>query len=89
MAARDQAARIIRTEADDDNVEQIHGAPTLAGTSLDDHSARRTGDTPAKEAPADDTAAASEVTAAKPGKRKFALMGVGALLALAAISYGT
>jgi membrane fusion protein (multidrug efflux system) len=89
MAARDQAARIVRTEADDDNVEQIHGAPTLADTSLDDHSARRTGDTPATEAPANDTTAATGVTAAKPGKRKFVLMGVGALLALAAISYGT
>ncbi|MBN9008460.1 MAG: HlyD family secretion protein [Rhizobiales bacterium] len=90
MAARDQAARIVQTEADDDNVERIHGAPTLASASPDDHSARRTDDTPATEAPANDTlAAAPEVAAAKPGKRKFVLMGVGALLALAAISYGT
>ncbi|MBS0528528.1 MAG: HlyD family secretion protein [Proteobacteria bacterium] len=91
-AARDQAARIVRTEdMADNNVEQIHGAPTLAGTSLDNPSARRTGDVPPSDKPANDTPeapAATSAAAPKSGKRKFVLMGVGALLALAAISYG-
>jgi membrane fusion protein (multidrug efflux system) len=91
-AARDQAARIVRTEADDDIVEQVHGVPALAEASPDDLKARRIGEAPATDKPANDAPAATsvdaKVAAPKSGKRKFMLMGVGVLLALAAISYG-
>ena len=84
-AARDQAARIVPLEADD----EATGPVQAAFASVDEIAARRIGEAPNTDAPANDVAAtAPQAAAAKPGKRKFVLMGVGALLALAVISYG-
>ena len=84
-AARDQAARIVPLEADDEATGPVQA--TFA--SVDEIAARRIGEAPNTDAPANDAAAtAPQAAAAKPGKRKFVLMGVGALLALAVISYG-
>jgi membrane fusion protein (multidrug efflux system) len=92
-AARDQAARIIRTgpetaegEAARDN--SAHLADQLR-THVAEETKRHPAETPA--APATDKPAASPAAAAAPksGKRKFVMMGVIGLLALAAAGYGT
>jgi membrane fusion protein (multidrug efflux system) len=92
-AARDQAARIIRTgpetaegEAARDN--SAHLADQLR-THVAEETKRHPAETPA--APATDKPAASPaaVAAPKSGKRKFVMMGVIGLLALAAAGYGT
>jgi membrane fusion protein (multidrug efflux system) len=96
-AARDQAARVLRAEADDaDKVRE--SAPAL-GEQLRSHVAeetkRRPGDVPAAP-PADKPAVmpaapahtgAPAAAPAKSGKRKFVLLGFLLLLALAAASY--
>jgi membrane fusion protein (multidrug efflux system) len=95
-AARDQAARIIRSEptlAEGEPVRDASGAlaePLRA--QLSEETARRPVEVPERPAvgqpPAASTVAA-ETAAPKSGKRKKAvLMGVGLLLALAAASYG-
>jgi membrane fusion protein (multidrug efflux system) len=90
-AARDQAARIIRSEPDVDESELAHAAPDeqLRASPPDEPAARSAPSAPVIDKPATDTPAAA-VTAAAPksGKRKFVVMGVVALLALAALSYG-
>jgi membrane fusion protein (multidrug efflux system) len=98
-AARDQAARVIRTEpeaAADDVLRTAQLADQLR-THVAEETRRRPGDTPAgpttenPAAPAAktvDKAADKPVAAAKPGKRKFIMLGVFGLLALAAIGYG-
>jgi membrane fusion protein, multidrug efflux system len=76
--SRDQAARIVRSDAETFD-EAVSRVPAPANEQ------------PAAEAPAAPaaTAAAAPTTAApKSGKRKVVLIGVGALLALAAVSYG-
>jgi membrane fusion protein (multidrug efflux system) len=92
-AARDQAARIIRTgpetaegEAARDN--SAHLADQLR-THVAEETKRHPAETPA--APATDKPAASPAAAVAPksGKRKFVMMGVIGLLALAAAGYGT
>jgi membrane fusion protein (multidrug efflux system) len=101
MAARDQAARIVPLEIGDEAVEPVQPASASADSrsvsSADEIVARRIVEAPKEspkevpktDAPANDAAAiAPQAAAAKPGKRKFVLMGVGALLALAAVSYG-
>jgi membrane fusion protein (multidrug efflux system) len=90
-AARDQAARIIRSEPDADESE-LAGAPDEQGRAAppDDPAARRGPDAPAIDKPATDApAAAPAAAAAKSSKRKFVLMGIVALLALAALGYGS
>jgi uncharacterized protein HemX len=93
--SRDQAARVLRQEA----VETVPGhAGSEAATEksvalaeqLRSHVAeetkRRTNEAP--ETPVTDKPAApAAADAPKPGKRKFVLMGVGLVLALAAASY--
>jgi membrane fusion protein (multidrug efflux system) len=92
-AARDQAARIIRSEPDADESELAHAAPAEQRyTAPSDEPAVR-GEPSAppidKPAPAIDASTAPAAAAApKSGKRKFILMGIFALLALAAVSYG-
>jgi membrane fusion protein (multidrug efflux system) len=90
-AARDQAtARIIHSEPDADDSELAHAAPGEQGrASPDEPAARSAPSAPAIKKPATDAPAAA-VTAAAPksGKRKFVLMGIVSLLALAALSYG-
>ena len=101
-AARDQAARILRTEPETAEGEAARDVSAALAEQLRAHLseeivARRPAETPvgpvietpAVEKPAAAPAAAPAATAPKSGKRKLVLMGVGALLALAAASYGT
>jgi membrane fusion protein (multidrug efflux system) len=89
-AARDQAARIVRSELDADEGKSADASPLSHAESLrpspaDDPVVRRAPDVPGAGKPATDASAAA---APKSGKRKFVLMGIVALLALAAVSYG-
>jgi membrane fusion protein, multidrug efflux system len=94
-AARDQAARILRTEPDTVEVEAAREGSAALPDSIraqvsDETVARRPAEAPEKPAvakpPAPEAPAASAPP--KPGKRKMVLIGIGALLALAAASYG-
>ncbi len=96
-AARDQAARVVRTGPETAEDEASRDATAQLADQLRTHvveeTKRRPAETPATpateipaktaEKPADKPAAA-----AKPGKRKFVMVGVFGLLALAAIGYG-
>jgi membrane fusion protein (multidrug efflux system) len=93
-AARDQAARVVRTgpETAEDGVSRDATAQLAdqLRTHVAEETRRRPTETPANPAtespavpPANNPAAA-----AKPGKRKFIMMGVFGLLALAAVGYG-
>jgi membrane fusion protein (multidrug efflux system) len=96
-AARDQAARVVRTEPETAEDEASHDATAQLADQLRTHVAeetkRRPAETPATpvtENPAAQPAKAADkpTAAAKSGKRKFVMMGVFGLLALAAIGYG-
>ncbi|WP_375415078.1 HlyD family efflux transporter periplasmic adaptor subunit [uncultured Bradyrhizobium sp.] len=89
--AREQAARIIRAEPDADDSESARTVPVEPRRAVppDDPAARRAADAPASDkAPDTPSAAPAAAVAAKSGKRKFVLMGIVLLLALAAVSYG-
>jgi membrane fusion protein (multidrug efflux system) len=92
-AARDQAARVVRTEPEtaEDEVSRT-AAAQLADqllTHVAEETKRRPAETPATPATESPAKAADKpAAAAKPGKRKFIMMGVFGLLALAAIGYG-
>ena len=89
-AARDQSARILRPESDVAESELSRAASSAEPVRVqpDEPAARRTADAPATDKPATGApAAAAETAAPKSGKRKFVLMGVVALLALAGASY--
>lgn len=84
-AARDQAARIVRAGSDMAAEEADVSAPPRADVA--DEARRRPADTP--DAPSEAPVAAPAVpAAAKAGKRKFVMIGVLGLLALAAAAYG-
>jgi membrane fusion protein (multidrug efflux system) len=91
-AARDQAARIIRTEPDAAEVEAARDASAVPSDSIrahlsDETVARRPAEAPVVvEPPAPEAPAVSAQP--KSGRRRMILIGVGALLALAAASYG-
>jgi len=94
-AARDQAARILRSEPDSAENDTAREAPAAIADSIraqlsDDTSSRRAAELPERPAVAKPAAPAvsAKPAAAKSGKRKFVLMGVAILLALAATTYG-
>ena len=93
-AARDQAARVVRTGPEATDGEAARDPAQLA-EQFRHHVAEETRRQPAASpgAPGTDTPTSPTADAAKPaapksGKRKFVMMGVFALLALAAVSYG-
>ena len=89
-AARDQAARIVRggSETAQGEVANEVGAPLA--DQLRTHVAEETRRRPAESHGAERAAAstATDTATAKPGRRKFIMIGVFGLLALAAIGYG-
>jgi len=92
-AARDQAARIIRPEpgtVEDEATPQLPGNPAdQLRTPVAEEAKRRPVETPAApDTPAAPPAEAQDPAAPKSGKRKFVMIGVVGLLALAAVSYG-
>jgi membrane fusion protein (multidrug efflux system) len=93
-AARDQAARILRAEPDAAEGGFAREVPADSPRSpvSEETVARRSAESPANpatEKPATGAPPAADAAAPKSGKRKkLILMGVGALLALAAASYG-
>jgi membrane fusion protein (multidrug efflux system) len=88
-AARDQAARIVRPESDAAPVEQLRSHPSeeIVARRPADEPAAPSFEKPATEKATTDKPAAGSA-APKPGKRKFVMMGVIALLAIAGASYG-
>ena len=88
-AARDQAARILRPEPN--GAEGSHDATVAAdrpgSPGLEESVPRRIAEAPANPAVAKPATASAATAAPKSGKRKLFLMGVVALLALAAASY--
>ncbi|WP_426436217.1 HlyD family secretion protein [Bradyrhizobium genosp. P] len=100
-AARDQAARIVRSgpEADEPlrdatahpgEQAKVQAAAQLP-TQANEEARRRPAETPAAPAPEDKPAAAPPAATAAPksSRRKFVMIGLVGLLALAAASYGT
>jgi membrane fusion protein, multidrug efflux system len=86
-AARDQAARIVRAESEKAQDEAAPESAAQLAEQLRTHveeTRRRTAEAPGTERPA----GVAEAAAAKPGKRKFIMIGALGLLALAAIGYG-
>jgi membrane fusion protein, multidrug efflux system len=91
-AARDQAARVIRSgpevvEGDAVRDTSVQPAEQLRGPATEE-AKRRPAETPASPAPQQPAAPAQVAAAAKPAKRRFVMMGVLGLLALAAVGYG-
>ena len=94
--SRDQAARVLRQEAVETTPEQAGSeAATEKPAALAEHlrshvaeeTKRRTGEAPEKPVTDKPAPTAPAAAAPKSGKRKFVLMGVGLVLALAAASY--
>ena len=101
-AARDQAARVVRQQPEASARPEAATAedeaardPAQLADQLRTHVAEETRrqpatapGAPATDRPAGPPADAAQPAAPKSGKRKFVMMGVFALLALAAVSYG-
>jgi membrane fusion protein (multidrug efflux system) len=90
-AARDQAARVLRPEAEIAGGDAAREASRVAGDSIRPHHLEETPRRPAEapELPPVAKPASSEAPAAsKITRRKMAFFGLVALLALAAVSYG-
>jgi membrane fusion protein, multidrug efflux system len=81
-AARDQAARVLRNDADEAEPQSVRepSAGSAEQRRVAEEAKRKPAETPAVEKPA--------AAAPKSGKRRFVLMGIFALLVLAAASYG-
>ena len=93
-SARDQAARIVRSEPDqaggEDSVEATAALADQLRSHIVEESKRRPGEMPAVEKPAPaapPAAVTPQAAAAKPGRKRFILIGFVALLALAGASY--
>jgi membrane fusion protein, multidrug efflux system len=86
-AARDQAARIVRTGPETAEDEAAREAADQLRTQVAEEPRRRPAETPDAERPGAPSDAAADAATAKPGKRKFVMIGVFGLLALAAIAY--
>ena len=88
-AARDQAARIVRTELETAGSDASADIADSIRAHLSDETARRTTEVPDRPAVARPVApAVVAAPAAKAGKRKMIFFGALAVLALAAASYG-
>ena len=94
-AARDQAARAVRTEPETAESEAARDATAQLADQLRTHVAEETRRRPAEapgapeaERPRAPAAGTADAAAAKPAKRKFIMIGAFGLLALAAIGYG-
>ena len=89
VAARDQAARVLRTETDEAQPQPARDASPAPAEQLRTHAAdearRKPNEAPAS--PAVEKPAAAQGAAPKSGKRRFLLIGLVALLALAAAGY--
>ncbi|KRQ04269.1 HlyD family secretion protein [Bradyrhizobium manausense] len=92
--SRDQAARVLRQEAVETttaNGEAATGTSAALAEQLRSHvveeSKRRTSEAPEKPVTNQPAPTAPAAPAPKPGKRKFVMMGVGLVLALAAAGY--
>ena len=99
--SRDQTARVLRQEAVEDQAggDAVSETAAPVAEQLRPHVAEETrrpapeapqkpvNDKPAAPAPDASAAGAPKSTAPKSGKRKFVLMGLGLVLALAAASY--
>ncbi|QOZ27599.1 HlyD family secretion protein [Bradyrhizobium sp. CCBAU 51753] len=81
-AARDQAARIVRS-----GPEMAEGEVARDASTADE--AKRPAEAPPAAAPEQPATAPATAAAPKSGKRKFVMLGVVGLLALAAASYAT
>src|SRR4051812_43234673 len=90
-AARDQAARILRSGPDVEISESGQAATDeqRRATPLDEPIARKVPSAPILDRPATDTPSAATTAAPKSGKRKFAVMGIVLLLAFLAGGYGS
>ena len=92
VAARDQAARVLRTETDEAQPQPARDASPAATDQLRTHIAdearRKPNEAPASPAVEKPAAArGADAAAPKSGKRRFVLIGLVALLALAAAGY--
>jgi membrane fusion protein (multidrug efflux system) len=92
--SRDQAARVLRQEAVETTTadgEAATGTPAVLADQLRSHVAeetkRRTNEAPEKPVTDQPAPTAPAAAAPKSGKRKFVMMGIGLVLALAAASY--
>ena len=81
-AARDQAARIVRADPEGTEDEATREASSQLADQL-----RHVADETSRR-PVESPATSADAAAAKPGKRKFIMIGALGLLALAAIGYG-
>ncbi|MGA7070671.1 HlyD family secretion protein [Bradyrhizobium sp.] len=87
-AARDQAARILRTEQEPAGAEASAEIADSIRAHLSDDIARRTPEGPDRSMVAKPAVPEAAAPTAKAGKRKMVFFGAVALLALAAASYG-
>ena len=92
VAARDQAARVLRTETDEAQPQPARDASPAPAEQLRTHAAdearRKPNEAPASPAVEKPSAArGADAAAPKSGKRRFVLIGLVALLALAAAGY--